>query len=72
MDNKDFTNKLQDPKFFDEFTNHVVISKLIADELAKDNSYQHVVNLADELGMQVNEVHAYLQLFNYMQKQLIL
>lgn len=72
MDNKDLKLKLDDPKFMDEFCNHIVIAKIIADELAKDNSYQHIVNLADELDISIEEINGYLQLFKYVQKQMIL
>ena len=72
MDNKEFKLKLDDPKFLDEFCNHVVVAKIIADELAKDNSYQHIVNLADELDITVEEVNGYLQLFRYVQRQMII
>lgn len=68
----DFKLKLNDPKFLEEFCNQVVIAKVIADELANDNSYQNVVNIADELNISVEEVNSYLQLFKYVQKQMIL
>ena len=72
MNTKDFKLKLDDPKFMEEFCNNIVIAKIIADELAKDNSYQHIVNLADELDISVEEVNGYLQLFRYVQRQMII
>ena len=55
-----------------DFCNNIAVAKLIADELSKDNSYEAVVNLADELNISIEEVQGYLQLFKYIQNQMIL
>lgn len=64
----DLNNKEQ----MQDFCNNIAVAKLIADELSKDNSYEAVVNLADELNISVAEVQAYLKLYKYIQTQMIL
>lgn len=72
MDTKDFKLKLEDPKFLEEFCNHVVIAKIIADKIAENNSYESIVKLADDLDITIEEVNGYLQLFKYVQRQMII
>lgn len=64
----DLNNKEQ----MQDFCNNIAAAKLIAEELGENPSYEKIVGIADELNISIEDVQAYLRLYNYVSKELIL
>ena len=63
---------LTDSKQMQEFCNNIAAAKLIADEVGDNPTYEKITGIADQLDISVEEVQGYLQLFKYIQNQMIL
>lgn len=69
---KDFKLDLNDPKIMKEFTDNVVVAKVIADSVGENPSYEQLVRIADQLDISVADVQGYLRLYNYISEQMVL
>ena len=67
-----FDLDLNNPKVMEEFVNHVVVAKLIAEEAGVNPSYEKIVGIADELDLTVADVQGYLRLYSYVSKEMML
>ena len=52
--------------------NAVVMSRVIADELKGDSSYQNVVRVADELNLEPYQVQQFMQLYKHVQQFMVI
>lgn len=52
--------------------NAVVMSRVIADELKEDNSYQNILRVADELKLTPYQVTQFMQLYKHVQQFMVI
>ena len=55
-----------------EFCNHVAASKLIADEIGVNPTYEKIIEVADRLDISVAEVQGYLRLYSFVSNEMML
>ena len=52
--------------------NAIVLSRVIADELKEDSSYQNAVRVADELKLTPYQVQQFMKLYKHVQQFMII
>ena len=64
----DLNNKEQ----MQDFCNNIAAAKLIAEELGENPTYEKIVDISDELNISIEEVQAYMKLYQYVSREMIL
>ena len=52
--------------------NAIVISRVIADELSGNQSYENIVRVADELKIEPYQVNQFIQLYKHVQTMMLI
>ena len=52
--------------------NAIVISRVVADELSGNQSYENIVRVADELKLEPYQVQQFMQLYKHVQQFMVI
>lgn len=63
---------LNNKEVIQDFCNNIAAAKLIAEELGENPTYEKIVDISDELNISIEEVQAYMKLYQYVSREMIL
>ena len=63
---------LNNKEVIQDFCNNIAAAKLIAEEAGENPTYEKIVDLSDELNISIEEVQAYMKLYQYVSREMIL